>query len=122
MIDRARYLLIAACAFLFVPCDALALTGGIDRKTFEISRTDTPPVIDGRLDDAIWATAATVDDFHQTAPTDGATPSEATVNRRRVTSMRPHRNGEYFLKLGDHKELKLSRKYKANLERLADRI
>ncbi len=46
----------------------------------------------------------------------------AIVNRRRVTSMRPHRNGEYFLQLGDHKELKLSRKYKANLERLADRI
>ncbi len=46
----------------------------------------------------------------------------AIVNRRCVTSMRPHRNGEYFLKLGDHKELKLSRKYKANLERLADRI
>ena len=46
----------------------------------------------------------------------------AIVNRRRVTSMRPHRNGEYFLKLGEHKELKLSRKYKANLERLADRI
>ncbi len=46
----------------------------------------------------------------------------AIVNRRRVTSMRPHRNGEYFLTLGDHKELKLSRKYKANLERLADRI
>ena len=46
----------------------------------------------------------------------------AIVNRRRVTSMRAHRNGEYFLQLGDHKELKLSRKYKANLERLADRI
>lgn len=46
----------------------------------------------------------------------------AIVNRRRVTSMRPHRNGEYFLQLGEHKELKLSRKYKANLERLADRV
>ncbi len=46
----------------------------------------------------------------------------AIVNRNRVTSMRAHRNGEYFLKLGEHKELKLSRKYKANLERLADRI
>ena len=46
----------------------------------------------------------------------------AIVNRRRVTSMRAHRNGEYFLQLGDNKELKLSRKYKANLERLADRI
>ena len=46
----------------------------------------------------------------------------AIVNRHRVTSMRPHRNGEYFLKIGELTELKLSRKYKANLERLADRI
>ena len=46
----------------------------------------------------------------------------AIVNRSRVTAMRPHRNGEYFLSLGDDKELKLSRKYKANLERLADRV
>lgn len=43
----------------------------------------------------------------------------AIVNCRRVTSMRPHRNGEYFLQLGDAVELKLSRKYKGNLERLA---
>ena len=42
----------------------------------------------------------------------------AIVNRQRVTSMRPHRNGEYFLLLGDDTELKLSRKYKVNLQRL----
>ena len=46
----------------------------------------------------------------------------AIVNRHRVTSMRPHRNGEYFLRLGEEAELKLSRKYKGNLERLANRI
>ena len=46
----------------------------------------------------------------------------AIVNRHRVTSMRPHRNGEYFLRLGSDTELKLSRKYKANLERLANRV
>ena len=46
----------------------------------------------------------------------------AIVNRHRVTSMRPHHNGEYFLQLGDTTELKLSRKYKGNLERLANRI
>lgn len=46
----------------------------------------------------------------------------AIVNRHRVTSMRAHRNGEYFLQLGDDKELKLSRKYKSNLERLANRV
>ena len=46
----------------------------------------------------------------------------AIVNRHRVTSMRPHRNGEYFLQLGDVTELKLSRSYKANIERLARQI
>ncbi len=45
----------------------------------------------------------------------------AIVNRNRVTSMRPHRNGEYFLSLGTNTELKLSRKYKANIERIAHR-
>jgi len=46
----------------------------------------------------------------------------AIVNRHRVTSMRPHRNGEYYLQLGSDTELKLSRKYKGNLERLANRV
>lgn len=46
----------------------------------------------------------------------------AIVNRHRVTSMRPHRNGEYFLKLGADTELKLSRKYKGSLKRLANRV
>lgn len=45
----------------------------------------------------------------------------AIVNRHRVKSMRPHRNGEYFLSLGGETELKLSRKYKGNLERIAHR-
>jgi len=46
----------------------------------------------------------------------------AIVNRHRVTAMRPHRNGEYFLQLGADTELKLSRKYKDNLQRLADQV
>jgi len=46
----------------------------------------------------------------------------AIVNRHRVTSMRPHRNGEYFLRLGGDTELKLSRKYRKSIERLANRI
>ena len=45
----------------------------------------------------------------------------AIVNRHRVTAMRPHRNGEYFLSLGADAELKLSRKYKGNIERIAHR-
>jgi hypothetical protein len=46
----------------------------------------------------------------------------AIVNRHRITAMRAHRNGEYFLKLGNGAELKLSRKYKHNFPRLANRI
>lgn len=44
----------------------------------------------------------------------------AIVNRHRITSMRSHRNGEYFLTLGASTELKLSRKYKGNLGRLSN--
>lgn len=46
----------------------------------------------------------------------------AIVNRHRVSALRPHRNGEYFLKLDCDHELKLSRKYKSNLSRFADNL
>ena len=46
----------------------------------------------------------------------------AIVNRHRVSALRPHRNGEYFLKLDCDHELKLSRKYKSNLRRFADNL
>jgi two-component system LytT family response regulator len=38
------------------------------------------------------------------------------VNRKRVRSLRAHRNGEYFLTLENSRELKLSRSYKRNLQ------
>ena len=47
-------------------------------KSVRMVRTDTPPVIDGRLDDAVWARAAVVDDFHQSQPIEGAEPTERT--------------------------------------------
>ena len=46
----------------------------------------------------------------------------AIVNRHRVRSMRPHRNGEYFLQLCCDHELKLSRKYKSNVDKFADAV
>lgn len=46
----------------------------------------------------------------------------AIVNRNRVKALRPHRNGEYFLKLDCNHELKLSRKYKSALSRFADNL
>jgi hypothetical protein len=42
-------------------------------------RTDTPPVINGRLDDAVWGTAGIVEDLHQIFPTEYAEPSERTT-------------------------------------------
>ena len=48
-------------------------------KSVRMVRTDTPPVIDGRMDDAVWARAAVIDDFHQSQPIEGAEPTERTV-------------------------------------------
>ena len=41
-------------------------------------RAATAPLIDGRLDDAVWQTAAVADSFTQSFPFDGGTPSERT--------------------------------------------
>lgn len=46
----------------------------------------------------------------------------AIVNRNRVRAMRPHRNGEYFLELSCDHQLKVSRKYRVNVQRLADNL
>ncbi len=48
------------------------------RKMVRIVRTDTPPVIDGSLDDAVWANAALIDDLYQVNPVEYAAPSERT--------------------------------------------
>ncbi len=71
--------LLAAVLLLYAG-EALAVyTVNGQRKSFEIHRTESPPVIDGKLDDAVWRDAAIVDDFHQTVPTDGGKPSERTI-------------------------------------------
>ena len=40
-----------------------------------------PPLIDGRLDDAVWQTVAATDAFTQQSPFDGSKPSERTQLR-----------------------------------------
>jgi hypothetical protein len=65
---------------LLLAAPALAITGS-ERKSFVVSRADSSPVIDGLLDDDAWRHAVIVDDFHQTVPTDGATPTERTIVR-----------------------------------------
>ena len=52
-----------------------------ERKSFVITRTDSPPIIDGRLDDPVWLEATALDDLHQTTPRYRERPSEDTVVR-----------------------------------------
>jgi len=54
---------------------------GRDQKAIAMVRTDTPPVIDGVLDDAVWANAAYLDEFHQIIPVEYAEPTERTEVR-----------------------------------------
>ncbi len=49
-----------------------------DRPRIRPTRTQTPPVIDGRLDDPIWQTATMISTFVQQAPLDGAPGTEDT--------------------------------------------
>ena len=71
--------ILAAAALLLCAAEAAAVyTVNGERKSFEIFRTDSPPVIDGKLDDAVWQTTASIDDFHQTSPRDGSPPTEQT--------------------------------------------
>jgi Carbohydrate family 9 binding domain-like len=43
-----------------------------------LSKFDKPPVIDGKLDDAVWQNATVLKDFYQTSPGDNIAPSKPT--------------------------------------------
>src|SRR5688572_10846985 len=47
-------------------------------KQFRAVRVDTAPVVDGKLDEAVWQQADVITDFHQIRPGDGSEPSEPT--------------------------------------------
>lgn len=71
-VGRARW----ALAVLLVVSAAHAAEE--PRKSVEFVRTDSPPVVDGKLDEAAWASAAVIDDFRQIRPGDGTPPSDRT--------------------------------------------
>jgi hypothetical protein len=69
----------AALAAGLVTTAATAQEAGAESlKTVRVVRVDTPPVIDGVLDEAIWDQAEVITDFHQIRPGDGVAPSEPT--------------------------------------------
>ena len=67
----------ASAALLFVP-GLLAAQIGIGGQV-ALPRTDTPPVIDGLVDDPVWRTGLVLDDWFQTKPGDNIAPAGRTV-------------------------------------------
>jgi len=71
---------VVVIALLLPMVESEAMMNG-ERKSFEIFRVASPPVIDGKLDDVAWEGAPEIDDFHQTSPGDGTPATERTVVR-----------------------------------------
>lgn len=70
------------------PAPAQESTFDQERPTAHITRTDTPPVIDGRLDDPVWLETEPIGDLTQVVPLEGAEPTERTEVRIRYDSDR----------------------------------
>ena len=51
---------------------------GLERPRASVTRTETPPVIDGRLDDAVWERATPIGELVQLEPAEGVAPSETS--------------------------------------------
>ena len=47
-------------------------------KSFRAVRTEIPPILDGRLDEEVWALADVVEDFHEVTPDEYDEPSQRT--------------------------------------------
>ena len=60
------------------PLAADAQPNGDARKAVRVVHVAQGPSVDGRLDDAVWSQAATVEDFHQIDPVEYGSPSERT--------------------------------------------
>lgn len=73
---RACQVLLLSTLLVSGPLDA-----ALERKSFEIRRSGSTPVIDGFLDEQAWRDAIVVSDFHQIDPFDGAPPTEKTIVR-----------------------------------------
>ncbi len=56
----------------------VSTTPVVAQKQVRAVRVDTPPVIDGRMDDAVWQQAEPITDFHQIRPGNQTEPSERT--------------------------------------------
>lgn len=69
---------VSACAVAHLAVAQSAAPRDPGQKSVRIVHTAAPPVIDGVLDDAVWRSAARIDDLHQVNPVEYADPSEPT--------------------------------------------
>ncbi len=70
------------CSLILALCTRVdAQQAGSERKSVEIVRTDTPPVIDGHIDEPVWSRAAVIEDLHQMTPIEYTEPSQRTEIR-----------------------------------------
>ena len=58
---------------------AVATAKELPDKIITAPRIDTPPLIDGKLDEAVWQQAVIIEDIHQIRPHEQDEPTERTV-------------------------------------------
>ena len=64
---------------LTMACVASVAQDGAIRKVMDIVRTETPPQVDGRLDEPVWQQATVIADLHQYDPLEHGVPSETSI-------------------------------------------
>ena len=71
-----RRLALACCLATAIAGSAAYAAESTSSKTIQAVRIDTPPKIDGVLDDAVWQKAAVVEDLHEVTPNEFSETSE----------------------------------------------
>ncbi len=71
-----RLVSLTLCLCAALACSAAYATEARSSITIKAIRTDTPPTIDGVLDDAVWQEAAIVEDLHEVTPNEFSATSE----------------------------------------------
>ena len=77
------------------------------RPAVRAHRTDQPPAIDGRLDDAVWPSATLITEFTQTNPIEGAAPTERTEVR--IAYDADHLYFAFYAHYGDPTQMRANR-------------
>ena len=77
------------------------------RPFVRAQRTDEPPSIDGRLDDAVWRSATLVTEFIQANPVEGAAPTERTEVR--IAYDDDHLYFAFYAHYGDPTQMRANR-------------